>query len=177
MFRSKQVENQVRNEKGVLQLAIIKGIVAVDGESGIGYQNKLIIRNQEDLTIFREKTNHAKIIMGRKTFQSLPNVLPDRKHFVFTRKEEQMFPADVEVIHNFVELVDSLCEDEVVWVIGGAEIYRLLENWIDEWHITRFEQIVEQKDVYFNVDLSVFKLEDTQALEHGGIIEVWKRTL
>lgn len=158
-------------------MAVIHGIVAVDTENGIGFENKLLFRHKEDLTIFKEKTRGKPIVMGRKTLESLPRLLPERKHIVFTRNKDYLAPEGVIKVHSGLDLVNAFGHDEEIWIIGGSEIYSLLENWVDIWHITRFFESKPEKDAYFSVDLSEFeKLSTTKLKDGAGEIEVWKRT-
>ena len=60
-------------------------IVAISENNVIGKDNKMIWNLPEDLKRFKELTTNHTIIMGRKTFESLGTVLPDRKHIVLTR--------------------------------------------------------------------------------------------
>ena len=76
-------------------------IVAVAENNVIGGDNKLLWHIPEDLKRFKAITSGNTIIMGRKTFESLPGVLPNRKHLVITRDENYSVDnANVEVIHS-----------------------------------------------------------------------------
>ena len=66
---------------------MLSAIVAKSRNNSIGYDNKLLWHISEDLKRFKEITTNKTIIMGRKTFESLPRILPNRKHIVLTRDE------------------------------------------------------------------------------------------
>ena len=66
----------------------IKLIVAVDSNYGMGYNNDLLFRIKEDLQRFRELTTGHFVVMGRKTYESLPRPLPERTNVVVTRNPD-----------------------------------------------------------------------------------------
>src|SRR5699024_5723580 len=98
-------------------------IVAMDQNNVIGYQNEMPWHLPKDLRFFKEKTTGHTIVMGRKTFESIGKVLPNRKHIVLTSKNNG-FPDEVEVIHDIKTIVERFKkEQEEVFVIGGGGIY------------------------------------------------------
>ena len=101
-------------------------IVAMDPHNGIGVEGKLPWHIKEDLKLFKEKTLYHKIVMGRKTFESIGKPLPNRENFVVTRNQFFSGTDQVNVIHNFDEFLQEYEHtDEEVFIIGGAEIYQL----------------------------------------------------
>ena len=99
-------------------------IAAVGKNLELGKNNDLIWSIPGDLKFFREVTKGHKIIMGRNTFDSLPRMLPGRKHIVLSSRED--FPSEVEVFKNLKDLLLKYkdCEEEI-FVIGGGSIYSL----------------------------------------------------
>ena len=80
-------------------------IVAIANNNVIGKDNKLIWHLPDDLKRFKNLTTGKTIIMGRKTFESLGRVLPNRKHIVLTRNSDfKVDNAMVEVVHNISEI-------------------------------------------------------------------------
>lgn len=99
--------------------------VIARAENGvIGRDGALPWRIPEDLKRFKALTMGAPMIMGRKTFESLPKLLPGRRHIVLTRGDWQAEGA--EVVHNVEEAL-ALVQGPRVSIVGGAEIYRLFE--------------------------------------------------
>ncbi|MEQ8154609.1 MAG: dihydrofolate reductase [Clostridiaceae bacterium] len=100
-------------------------IVAVAENNAIGKDNDLLWRLPGDLKRFKEITSGHTIIMGRRTFDSLPNVLPHRHHVILTRDEN--FSVDdpqVEVVHSLEKVSEKFGKShEEAFVIGGGEIY------------------------------------------------------
>ena len=98
-------------------------VVARDIFGTIGKDNKLPWHCKEDLQRFKRITMGKRIVMGRKTFESLPKMLPGRKHIVLTRNED-FSHEDIEVFHNIDDLLVTYQGKEDLYIIGGAEIYR-----------------------------------------------------
>ncbi len=128
-------------------------IFSADANWGLGKDNQLLFRASPDMRHFKAKTLGGVVIMGRKTLESLPGgkPLPGRVNIVLTRNPEslegslqQSLEAGLHlwVCRDLDEL--SLClgrldlPSEKVWVIGGAEIYRLLMPYCQEAWVTRF---------------------------------------
>lgn len=126
-------------------------IVAISDNNVIGKDNKLIWHLPEDLKRFREITTGHTIIMGRKTFESLGRVLPNRKHIVLTRdKSYQVDNENVEIVNDIERLEEYINPEEENFVIGGAIIYRQLMSKVDKLYITRIHEKFEG-DAYFPV--------------------------
>ena len=124
-------------------------IVAVAKNNVIGKDNQLIWHLPEDLKRFKRLTTGHNIIMGRKTFESLGRVLPNRKHIVLCNDAElDINDENVEVIDNVNKLEEYINSDEENFVIGGATIYKLLMPQVSKMYITKIHQDFEG-DVYF----------------------------
>lgn len=126
-------------------------IAAISDNNVIGKDNKLIWHLPEDLKRFKELTTGHTIIMGRKTFESLGKVLPNRKHIVLTRDiSYHIDDENVEIINNIEELDKYIYSEEENFVIGGAIIYRQLMPKVDKMYITKIHEKFEG-DSYFPV--------------------------
>src|SRR5690606_38337955 len=96
-------------------------IAAAAEYNALGKNNKMIWHLPDDFKRFKQLTSGHHIIMGRKTFESLPGVLPKRTHVVITRQEE--YKADGCVVANSLDEAIKACpQDEEVFIIGGGEI-------------------------------------------------------
>ncbi|BCL75320.1 dihydrofolate reductase [Jeongeupia sp. HS-3] len=103
-----------------MQLAIIS---ALGQNRVIGIDNKLPWHLPEDLKHFKALTMGAPMLMGRKTFESLPGLLPGRRHLVISR--DASWRADGAEVFTSIDAALAACaRDETVFVIGGGEIYR-----------------------------------------------------
>ncbi len=124
-------------------------IVAIANENVIGKDNKLIWHIPEDLKHFKEITSGHKIIMGRRTFESLGGVLPNRKHIILCNDMEMnLDDENIEVLEDISMLDKYINSDEECFVIGGATIYKLLMPYSNKMYITKINQDFEG-DVYF----------------------------
>lgn len=138
-------------------------IVAVAKNYVIGKDNKLIWHLPEDLKRFKNITTGKKIIMGRKTFESLGRVLPNRKHIILCNDAEiNIDDENVEILDDLKLLNQYIESDEECFVIGGATIYRLLMPYSNKLYITHINQEFEG-DVYFpEIDENEWKVAERE---------------
>jgi dihydrofolate reductase len=121
-------------------------VVAIGENHAIGKDNKLIWYLPKDLKHFKEITNGGTVIMGRKTYDSVGRPLPNRRNIIITRQQVEI--ADCEVV-NSVEAALDLCRDEAeVFIVGGAEIYKLAMPLTDRIYLTIVHANFEA-DTYF----------------------------
>ena len=124
-------------------------IVAIANDNVIGKDNKLIWHLPEDLKRFKSLTTGHTIIMGRKTFESLGRVLPNRKHVILCNDMEMNIDNEnVEVLEDISMLKKYMESEEENFVIGGATIYKLLMPYANKLYITKINESFEG-DVYF----------------------------
>ena len=96
-------------------------VVAIDAQRGIGVDNQLPWHLPEDLAHFKRVTLGKPIVMGRKTFDSLPGILPGRRHIVITR--DAGWQADGAERADSLEQALDLANAPQIIVFGGAQIY------------------------------------------------------
>lgn len=124
-------------------------IVAVAENNIIGKNNGLIWHLPEDLKRFKQLTTGKTIIMGRKTFESLGRLLPNRKHVVLTKDSKLEIEDEMlEVVHDIKELDKYIQSEEECFVIGGGVIYQLLLPVCQKLYITKIQKSFEG-DTYF----------------------------
>ncbi len=102
-------------------------IAAVGRNRAIGKDNQLLWSLPEDMKFFKETTQGATVIMGRKTWESLPprfRPLPGRRNLVITRQQGYDAPG-AEVFNDLPPAIQAARDDAAVFVIGGAELYAL----------------------------------------------------
>ena len=107
-------------------------VVAMDPNRLIGRDGSLPWHLPEDLAFFKKTTLGHTVLMGRKTFESIGRPLPKRRNIVLTRDRSWSHPG-VEVIHSPDEIPET---EGKIFVIGGAEIYKILSGRIDEWLVS-----------------------------------------
>jgi dihydrofolate reductase len=140
---------------------ILSNIVVVDAKGGIGRNNQLLVHFPADLRHFKKLTTGHPVLMGRKTYESMGKALPNRRNIVITRQEDLTLP-DAEVVHSLDEAL-NLCRDEVeVFVIGGAEIFRLSLPQSDRIYLTRINQSFEADTFFPEIDPSQWRSEERE---------------
>lgn len=130
-------------------MPIISIIVAIDENNAIGKDNNLLCYLPNDLKYFKSRTEGFSIIMGRKTFQSLPKgALPNRRNIVITRNESLQF-QNAEMCSSLMEAI-KLCEDEPeIFIIGGGTIYNEAIKFANRLYLTYIHHKFEDADTYF----------------------------
>lgn len=124
-------------------------IVAVAENNVIGKDNQLIWHLPEDLKRFKQLTTGHTIIMGRKTFESLGRVLPNRKHIILCNDMEmKVEDKNVEILKDISMLKEYIDSEEENFIIGGATIYKLLMPYAKKLYLTLIHEEFEG-DVYF----------------------------
>ncbi|AND84939.1 dihydrofolate reductase [Clostridium tyrobutyricum] len=125
-------------------------IIAILNQNNlIGRDNKLIWHISRDLKRFKYLTSDKTVIMGRKTFESLPGILPDRDHIIITRnKNYAVSDKKVTVIHDITSILKYMYCKKEAFVIGGGEIYKQLLPYCNKLYLT--EVISDETgDTYF----------------------------
>ena len=124
-------------------------IVAKSKNNVIGKNNKLIWHIPDDLKRFKTLTTGHTIIMGRKTFESIGRVLPNRIHIVLTRdKNYKINNENVQVVTNISEIDKFINDKNENFVIGGESIYKTLIDKCQKLYITQINQDFDG-DAYF----------------------------
>ena len=128
---------------------MISIIVAIAQNGAIGYKGDLIYHLSADLRRFKELTTGQTVIMGRKTFQSLPKgALPNRRNIVLTRQQDASFPG-TEVYSSIDEALSHCSQEEKVYIMGGAQVYSQALSMADELEITLVHDSPAQADTFF----------------------------
>ena len=144
---------------------MISIIAAVARNMAIGRGNEPIYWLPNDLRRFKALTTGHTIIMGRRTFQSLPKgALPNRRNIVLTRSGKE-FPG-AETYSSLREALDSCLPSEEVFVIGGATVYAEALPLADSLCLTEVDVEPEGADAFFpQVSSDLWKVSSRE--EHG----------
>ena len=119
-------------------------VVAMDEKNCIGVDNQLPWHLPADLQHFKQITQGGVIVMGRKTFDSLGRLLPNRSHWVLTRQTDWVHDG-VHVVQTLDALIQGSTADAVargqssIYVIGGGELFALTLSIADRLEITHVE--------------------------------------
>ena len=122
----------------------LKIIVAVSENGVIGCKGDIPWKLPDDMLWFKKHTGKSPVVMGRKTYESLPakfRPLPSRENIVLTRRPETLDDLGVTVLSDF-SLVIERASKEDVWVAGGAEIYKLALPHASHLFVTQVDLIV-----------------------------------
>ena len=132
-------------------------IAAAAQNDALGKDNDLIWHISEDLKRFKRLTTGHAIIMGRKTFESMPKALPNRTNIVLTKNEN--YKAEGAVVASTIDEALVLAgEDNQPFIIGGAQIYSLFMDHCNRIELTRVHHDFEA-DVFFpKIDTSKWKI-------------------
>ena len=137
---------------------MISAIVAVDNNWGIGFNGDLLEYIPEDLRYFKEITENNWIVMGRKTWDSLPKKpLPNRSHLVITNNPMSYEDMDGVIFTKIghAKLIMHIQKGIDFFVIGGGQIYEKLLPMCDRVYVTKIFKDHDQIDTYFpNLDES-----------------------
>lgn len=134
---------------------MINIIVCKNNFDYIGKDNKMLYHIPKDLAFFKRKTVDHVIIMGRKTFESLPGLLPNREHWVITRDPSFNKARSFNSIDDVLEAIDPNVD---YYIIGGGEIYKQFIPYADCLYITEVDDF-KVGDVRFpSIDMTKWSL-------------------
>tara|TARA_A100001011_G_scaffold247189_1_gene255422 strand:+ start:685 stop:1182 length:498 start_codon:yes stop_codon:yes gene_type:complete len=133
-------------------------IVAAAENNAIGKDNDLIWSLPNDLKRFKKLTSGHSIIMGRKTFDSFPGLLPNRKHIVISRNKNISFSDEVAVANNFEDAIRETGDDENPFIIGGGQIYKLAMDLVDKIELTRVHEEFKADTFFPKIDEDKWEL-------------------
>ena len=126
----------------------ISMIACVGKNLELGKNNDLIWHLPNDLKYFKKITLGKTVIMGRKTFESLPGVLPKRRNIVLQSSPNNE-TIGIEIYHDIPSVLASIKDDEEVFVIGGARVYQQFLEYAKRLYLTEVDAEYPDADVYF----------------------------
>ena len=145
-------------------------IAAVAANGVIGADNRLPWRLAEDLKRFRALTTGHAVIMGRKTWESLPHALSQRQNIVVTR-QAGFIAAGAEIAHSFADALAQVKLPAPVFCIGGGELYRAALPFATTLHLTEIAREFEGDARFPVIDRSEWRetsRENRPPAEPGG---------
>jgi dihydrofolate reductase len=128
---------------------ILSLIAAIGKNNELGKGNTLLWHIPADMQYFRDTTSGHTVIMGRKTFESLPGgPLPKRRNIVITR-DKTYLRHSVDVVHSLEEAIEQVKNEGEAFVIGGAEIYKQSISKANKLYITHIDASDIEADSFF----------------------------
>lgn len=126
-------------------------VAAAAENNALGKENDLVWHLPDDFKRFKRITSGHHIIMGRKTFESFPKLLPNRTHIIITRKKDYQ-PEGTIVVNSLEDALNSTGNDDEVFIIGGGEIYKLAIEKADKIELTRVHGTFEADTFFPEID-------------------------
>ena len=144
-------------------------IAAIGKNNELGKNNDLIWKFIEDMKFFKETTMGHPVVMGRRTFESLPNILPGRENIVISTNN-----INNDKIKLYRSIKDFLISyknyNSDVFIIGGASLYKAFIDIASTLYLTEIDDIEKDADVYFPIfNKEEFTKEIIKELEENGI--------
>jgi len=137
-------------------------IVAIAEKSAIGKDNKLLWHLSDDLKRFKKLTTGHTVVMGKKTFESLPfQPLPNRRNIVISDIPNDRIDGCV-MAYSIVDAIEKMDDDKENFIIGGGSVYRQFLNIANKLYITKVLHFFEADTFFPEIDLKVWKLVDRQ---------------
>lgn len=151
---------------------MIAAIVAVDENWGIGRNGDLLINIPEDKKFFKERTNGSIVIMGRKTWDSLPKKpLPNRKNYVISKSQKHVNGVDFISMDSAIELIQN--EDSDIFIIGGGQIYEKLMNFLTSQSVMSFRVRLSLYCLLYSTRIFSTKLFITSSTSHNIVLHLF----
>lgn len=137
-------------------------IAAVAENMAIGNKGQLLYWLPNDLKRFKALTTGHTIIMGRKTYESLPKgALPNRRNVVLSRRKDACFPG-CDVYASLSDALASCRRDEDIYIIGGASVYAEALPLADRLCLTHVTAVPDEADAYFPAFGSEWEVESDE---------------
>jgi dihydrofolate reductase len=158
-------------------------ITAMDKNMGIGIDNSLPWKLPGELQYFKKMTLNSVILMGRKTLDSLPGILPQREHWILSTGAVDN--DKIKVFNSIKDVFKEAKKRELkeIWVVGGAKIYEQMLPFVTDLWITEIEAETKSNRFFpswnrreFNLE-SVFRGEKLESDQYSYTFFHWRRTL
>ena len=135
---------------------MIISILNCDKEYGIGKKNGLLFSLKEDMAFFRRTTLNHVVAMGENTLLSFPNQKPlkNRTNIVLSADETHNYEGVVNVhsFEEFLKIVAKYAQNEDVYIIGGASMYRQTLDYVDFVYLTKVDAVGGAEVFFVNID-------------------------
>jgi len=140
-------------------------IVAIGNNNEIGYKNNLLWRISDDLKRFKDLTTGNNIIMGRKTYESLPKgALPNRKNIVITRNANLNY-ENCTMAYSLEDAIDKSAIDKDIFIIGGEHVYKDVYNKCDFLYLTKVYEKFKADAFFPIINFSEWNVIEIEKIE------------
>ena len=140
-------------------------IVAIAENNAIGKAGDLLCHLPNDLQYFKRQTSGCTVIMGERTFFSLPkHPLPNRRNIVLSDRADFTF-EQTEVAHSIPEVMEMIAPEEQAFIIGGGMVYRQMMPFADKLYITHIHHSWQDADTFFpEIDSNIWTLTQSETM-------------
>lgn len=151
---------------------MISIIVAVSDDWGIGKNNELLWNISEDLKRFKRLTMGNTVIMGKKTWESLPKrPLPGRKNVVLTDDPKELIEGSL-TAYSIEDALSKCDKSEEIFIMGGGSVYRQFMPIADRLYITHVHKQAPA-DIYFpEIDMNIWKVVEKEEFPAGETVAI-----
>ena len=152
----------------------LKAIVAISENSVIGKNGDLPWRISEDLKWFKKITLGRTLLMGRKTWESLPGPLPGRENWVISSTLQPL--PGIKVFKSLLDALES-SKNRETFIIGGGELYRQTLPKCHELYVSEVHRVIQDGDVFFPHFKDDFKMEENLFKNHEFTLNRWVKKI
>lgn len=143
---------------------MISMMVAASKNWCIGKEGKLPWNLKDDLKMFKELTMNHHILMGRKTFESLPGILPGRKHLVLSSTQQRGEVTTVKSFDSAVHFAKDQGETEL-FIVGGASLFNDYRGQIDRIYLSQVQAEIAGDTFIKPIDFTQYKLKKERSFD------------
>lgn len=140
-------------------------IVAIGRNNEIGYKNDLLWRISDDLKRFKRFTTDNTVIMGRKTFESLPKgALPNRINIVITRDNSLQYENCI-MANSVEDAIVKSDKSKEIFIIGGEQIYKLAFPFCSKLYLTKIDENFEADAFFPEINYDKWEIINSENLD------------
>ena len=144
---------------------MLKMIVAMDCNRGIGLRGKMPWHILEEMNLFKKITMNHSVVFGRTTFENMSSLLKNRKHYVVTRNRD-FFREGISIVHDFDAFLNQHQNSvEEIYICGGTQIYQQAFPYVSELHLSILKNAYECDTFLPYFDLSEFTCDVVEDYE------------
>lgn len=141
----------------------LEAILAIARNNAIGLDGKLPWHLSTELQLFKSITMHHALIMGRRTFESLPGILPNREHIIITQSMNSILGVHIATsVNHALSIAESLAPQKV-FVIGGKRIFDELIPQCNAIHVSRIMREFNA-DTFYDFNFQGYTIEQSHSL-------------
>lgn len=140
----------------------IRAILACDHQGVIGYDNKLVFNNPDDLEFFKKTTTDRIVVMGRRTFESIGRILPNRQTVIVSKQGAKYIKKIMETMKRpdntswplvtddpvgVLPMIADQYHNYKIYICGGATLYNFMSRFVTTWIVTKYNCDIETMDL------------------------------